>query len=104
MGDAADQGGEHQRRDDHLDQAQEQHRDQVYVGRDLGPAVGQIVEDQRAHHDAERHRDQDVLRKPVGHFLTPVSLPATQSLADFRTGRNTLCGITRLARMFPLWN
>src|SRR3954464_8448160 len=31
MGDAADQGGEYQRRNDHLDQAQEQHRDQVYA-------------------------------------------------------------------------
>ncbi len=73
MGDAADQGGEHQRRDDHLDQAQEQHRDQVYVGRDICPDIGKIIEDQRAHHDAQRHREQNVLRKPVGHFLTPVS-------------------------------
>ena len=40
MRDAADQRGEHQRRDDHLDQAQEQHGDQVYVGRDFHPAVG----------------------------------------------------------------
>src|ERR1700694_3721815 len=71
MGDAADQGGEYQRRDDHLDQAQEQHRDQVYVGCDLHPAVGEIVEDQRPHHDAKRHRDQNVLRKPVGHFSYP---------------------------------
>ena len=77
VGDAADQRCEHQRRDDHLDQAQKQHRNQVYVCRDLCTAVGQIVENQRAHHDAERHRNQDVLRKPTGHFLTPVSLPAT---------------------------
>ncbi len=75
MGDAADQGCEHQRRDDHLDQAQEQHGDQVYVGGDVSPDIGKIIEDQRAHHDAQRHRDQDVLRKPVGHFLTPVSSP-----------------------------
>ena len=40
MRDAADQGGEHQRRDDHLDQAQEQHGDQVYVGRNFHPVSG----------------------------------------------------------------
>ena len=47
MGDAADQGGEHQRRDDHLDQAQEQHGDQVYARCDLGAVVGKEIEDQR---------------------------------------------------------
>ncbi len=71
MGDAADQGREHQRRDDHLDQAQEQHRDQVYICCDFHPAVGKIVENQRPHHDAKRHRDQNILRKPVRHFAYP---------------------------------
>jgi len=71
MGDAADQGCEHQRRNDHLDQAQKQHRDQIYVGRDIGSDIGQEIEDQRAHHDAQHHRDQDVLRKPVRHIVLP---------------------------------
>jgi hypothetical protein len=74
MGDAADQGREHQGRDDHLDQPQEQHRDQVDGACDVRPGVGKIIEDQRSHHDAQHHRDQNVLRKPVGHRLTPVSL------------------------------
>jgi hypothetical protein len=77
MRDAADERGEHQRRDDHLDQAQEQHGDQVYVCGDFHPAVGHIVEDNGPHHNAKRHRDQDVLRKPAGHSRTPV-FPATQ--------------------------
>jgi hypothetical protein len=71
VGDAADQGRKHQGRDDHLDQAQEQHRDQVYVGCDFHPAIGKIVENQRPHHDAKRHRDQNILRKPVRHFSPP---------------------------------
>jgi len=40
MRDAADQGGEHQRRDDHLDQAQEEHGDQVDVRGDPRAVVG----------------------------------------------------------------
>ena len=40
MGDAADQRCEHQRRNDHLDQAQEQHGDQVDVGSELDPLSG----------------------------------------------------------------
>jgi hypothetical protein len=90
VGDAADQGREHQRCDDHLDQPQEQHRDQVYVRRDLHPAVRQVVENQCAHHDAERHRDQNILRKSVGHFLTPVRPPATPECGRITRRRNTL--------------
>jgi hypothetical protein len=71
MGDAADQCREDQRCDDHLDQPQKQHRDQVYVGGDISPGVRKIVENQCSHHDAKHHRDQDVLRKPVRHFLPP---------------------------------
>jgi len=71
MGDTADQRSEHQWRDDHLDQTQEQHRDQVYVCGDLHPAVGQKVEDQCPHHDAKCHRDQDELRKPIRHIAYP---------------------------------
>jgi hypothetical protein len=71
MGDAADERSKHQRRDDHLDQAQEQHRDQVDARGDLGPAVGKKIEDQGSHHDAKDHREQDVLRKPVGHCSYP---------------------------------
>ena len=82
MRNAADQRGEHQRRDDHLDQAQEQHRDQVHVCGDIRSDVGQIVVDQCPHHDAKCHRNQDKLRKPVRHLLTPVS-PVCPSLADF---------------------
>ena len=68
MRDAADERGEHQRRDDHLDQPQEQHGDQVYVRGDLDAAVRKIVEDDSSHRDAKRHCDKDVLRKPAGHF------------------------------------
>src|SRR5260221_2972660 len=52
------QGREHQGRNDHLDQAQEQHRDQVYVGCDFDAAIGKIIDNQRPHHNAERHCDQ----------------------------------------------
>ena len=95
MRDAADERGEHQRRDDHLDQAQEQHGDQVYVGRDFHPAVGHIVEDDGPHHNAKRHRDQDVLRKPAGHSRTPV-FPATASLADLNGDATSLRRFARL--------
>ena len=71
MSDAADQGREHQGCDDHLDQAQEHQRDQVYVGCDFDAAIGKIVENERPHHNAKRHSDKNVLGKPVGHFLPP---------------------------------
>ncbi|MGY4316603.1 hypothetical protein ACVWW1_005930 [Bradyrhizobium sp. JR3.5] len=85
MGDAADEGREHEWRDDHLDQAQEQHCDQVDVGCDLGTAVRKVVEDDRSHCDAKDHRKQDVLRKPVRHSLTPVSSRRRASVADLRS-------------------
>ena len=95
MRDTADERGEHQRRDDHLDQAQEQHGDQVYVGRDFHPAVGHIIENDGSHHNAKRHRDQDVLRKPAGHSRTPV-FPATTSLADLNGDATSLRRFARL--------
>ena len=101
MRDTADQRGEYQRRDDHLDQAQEQHGDQVYVGCDLNPVVGQKVENQCSHHDAERHRDQDILRKPAGHILTPVSSGGCE-FGRFHNRRNTVATISGLAKTFPL--
>ncbi|MGY3505846.1 hypothetical protein ACVWYJ_006465 [Bradyrhizobium sp. USDA 4471] len=67
MGDAADQGRKHQRRDDHLDQAQEDHGDQVDGGGPVAARLRHEIVDRRAHDDAEHHRRQNVLRKPVRH-------------------------------------
>ncbi|MGY3370077.1 hypothetical protein ACVWZL_007202 [Bradyrhizobium sp. GM2.4] len=67
MSNAADQGRKYQRRDDHLDQAQENHGDQVDGRGPVAPRVGQEIVDRRAHDDAEHHRHQNELRKPVRH-------------------------------------
>ena len=86
VGYAVDQCCEHQRSDDHLDQAQEQHRDQVYVRGDICPDVWKIVENQGSHHNAKRHCDQDVLCKPVGHRY-PLG-HVKPEFATFRQRRN----------------
>jgi hypothetical protein len=103
MGDAADQGCEYQGRDDHLDQAQEQHRDQVYVRCDIRPCIGQIVEDQRSHHNAEHNCDQDVLREPVGHYRPHETIRRAE-FGRFREQRNTLEPAGAFATRFPIWD
>ena len=60
VGDARDQGGEHQRRDDHLDQAQEDVGDQREIPcriLELHRIVDCVVA-QGADEDAEHHADQ----------------------------------------------
>jgi hypothetical protein len=89
MRDTADQGREHQRRNDHLDQAQEQHRNQVDGRRDLDAAVGHVIVDHRAHHDAERHRDQNELREPVGHSCPRFLATGGSELGRFHNRCNT---------------
>jgi hypothetical protein len=63
--DAHHQRGEHQRADQHLDEAQEHVRDDGDVVRDFlrGAFVRKAREDHVAHDDAEHHGDQD----PGGH-------------------------------------
>jgi hypothetical protein len=59
------QRGEHQRADQHLDEAQEHVRPDRHVARDLGRGllVGELVEDHVADDDAEHQADQDADRR-----------------------------------------
>ena len=73
------------------------------LGRDLDAALGHVVENDGPHHDAKHHRDQDVLRKPAGHFLTPVcSGRSGNKFGRFEWRRNKIATLCTLARMFPL--
>ena len=62
VADADDQRREHQRPDDHLDQAQEDRAAERDVAGEqlLGRRIGELVVDQPAHSDAQHHRDEDV--------------------------------------------
>ena len=92
----------------------EQHGDEVDAGGDLDTAVGKEVENQGPHHDAQHHREEDVLRKPVRHSSYPrqcflqrflrclLTVPGNLKFGRFESRCNTNAAIGALARRFSL--
>ena len=78
MGDATDQGGKYQRRDDHLNQAQEQHGDQVDARCDLGALIGKEIE----------KLDTPLVYPGDGRLHEPAQLAEARVVSGARVGRS----------------
>ena len=102
VADADDQGREHQRRDDHLDQPQEDHAAERDVGgeRLLRGRAGELVVDQPAGGDPQHHREDDVgrhaarlhRRNPLQHHVAVMLQSLLAALQWWRATRDATPG------------